>query len=91
MIHNLGTELLPGDESSNRRAAAGDEPPIEPLPIVALRSPSGCSTRLFRLPVILASTSPIRRHMLEAAGVDREVRGLENASDHAPVWIELRV
>ena len=23
------------------------------------------------------------------AGVDREVRGRENASDHAPVWIEL--
>ncbi|KFL26132.1 exodeoxyribonuclease III [Devosia sp. 17-2-E-8] len=26
---------------------------------------------------------------LVAAGVDREVRGLENASDHAPAWIEL--
>ena len=24
------------------------------------------------------------------AGVDREVRGIENASDHAPVWITLR-
>jgi exodeoxyribonuclease-3 len=26
---------------------------------------------------------------LEAAGVDREVRGREKASDHAPVWIDL--
>jgi exodeoxyribonuclease-3 len=26
---------------------------------------------------------------LEAAGVDREVRGKEGASDHAPAWIEL--
>ncbi len=26
---------------------------------------------------------------LKAAGVDRDVRGEENASDHAPVWIEL--
>jgi exodeoxyribonuclease-3 len=26
---------------------------------------------------------------LQAAGVDREVRGLEKASDHAPAWIEL--
>jgi exodeoxyribonuclease-3 len=27
---------------------------------------------------------------LEAAGVDREVRGREGASDHAPAWIKLR-
>ena len=27
---------------------------------------------------------------LRAAGVDRDVRGTDNASDHAPVWIELR-
>jgi hypothetical protein len=27
---------------------------------------------------------------LVAAGVDRDVRGKDNASDHAPVWIELR-
>jgi exodeoxyribonuclease III len=30
------------------------------------------------------------RDRLEGAGVDREVRGLEGASDHAPVWIRLR-
>lgn len=29
------------------------------------------------------------RNRLEAAGVDREVRGREGASDHAPVWIRL--
>jgi exodeoxyribonuclease-3 len=27
--------------------------------------------------------------MLESAGVDRWVRGLESASDHAPTWVEL--
>ena len=27
---------------------------------------------------------------LAAAGVDREVRGRPDASDHAPVWIEIR-
>jgi len=26
---------------------------------------------------------------LKLAGVDRDVRGRDNASDHAPVWIEL--
>ena len=33
--------------------------------------------------------SPSLAGRLVAAGVDREVRGRENASDHAPVWIEL--
>lgn len=28
-------------------------------------------------------------HVLRAGGVDRAVRGLEGASDHAPAWIEL--
>ena len=27
---------------------------------------------------------------LTAAGVDRDVRGWEKPSDHAPVWVELR-
>ena len=26
---------------------------------------------------------------LQAAGIDREVRGREGASDHAPVWVVL--
>lgn len=34
--------------------------------------------------------SPALSGRLVAAGVDREVRGKDHASDHAPVWIELR-
>jgi exodeoxyribonuclease III len=34
--------------------------------------------------------SPKAAKQLVACGVDRSVRGKENASDHAPVWIELR-
>jgi len=41
-----------------------------------------------RLDHILLSPSILDR--LQAAGVDRDVRGKEDASDHAPVWIELR-
>lgn len=33
--------------------------------------------------------SPAIRSRLTAAGIDRPVRGWPNASDHAPVWIEL--
>lgn len=40
-----------------------------------------------RLDHMLVSPSLVDR--LRAAGVDRGVRGKENASDHAPVWIEL--
>jgi exodeoxyribonuclease-3 len=34
--------------------------------------------------------SPQAEKLLVAAGVDREVRGWEKTSDHAPVWIELK-
>jgi exodeoxyribonuclease III len=34
--------------------------------------------------------SPKVEKQLHAAGVDREVRGWEKTSDHAPVWIELK-
>jgi exodeoxyribonuclease-3 len=34
--------------------------------------------------------SPVLAQSLRDAGVDREVRGLEGASDHAPTWIEIR-
>jgi exodeoxyribonuclease-3 len=34
--------------------------------------------------------SPHFKRRLIAAGVDREVRGWETTSDHAPVWIELK-
>ncbi len=33
--------------------------------------------------------SPALAKRLTGAGVDREFRGREKASDHAPVWIEL--
>ena len=33
--------------------------------------------------------SPKLSRQLTAAGVNREVRGWEKTSDHAPVWIEL--
>lgn len=36
-----------------------------------------------------ALLSPQVARRLKSAGVDREVRGWEKASDHAPVWIEL--
>ena len=34
--------------------------------------------------------SPSIKARLKAAGVDRDVRGWDKASDHAPTWIELR-
>ena len=41
-----------------------------------------------RLDHLLLSKKLARR--LTGAGVDREVRGLEDASDHAPVWVTLK-
>jgi exodeoxyribonuclease III len=41
-----------------------------------------------RLDHILLSKKLARR--LTAAGVDRDVRGEDNASDHAPTWVELK-
>lgn len=40
-----------------------------------------------RIDFVLLSPALARR--LVAAGVDRDMRGRENASDHAPVWVEL--
>jgi bifunctional non-homologous end joining protein LigD len=34
--------------------------------------------------------NPVLAERLTSAGVDKEVRGWEKSSDHAPVWIELR-
>jgi exodeoxyribonuclease-3 len=34
--------------------------------------------------------NPAAAKRLEDAGVDKEVRGREGASDHAPVWVELK-
>jgi exodeoxyribonuclease-3 len=33
--------------------------------------------------------SPALAGSLKAAGVDRDVRGREKPSDHAPTWVEL--
>jgi exodeoxyribonuclease III len=41
-----------------------------------------------RLDHILLSSALTER--LQSAGVDRHIRGLQDASDHAPVWAELR-
>jgi exodeoxyribonuclease III len=41
-----------------------------------------------RIDHLLLSKESAKR--LVASGIDRTVRGKENASDHAPVWIELR-
>ena len=41
-----------------------------------------------RLDHLLLSKKLARR--LSGAGVDREVRGLPDASDHAPVWVTLK-
>lgn len=41
-----------------------------------------------RIDHLLLSPDPARR--MRCAGVDREVRGLEGASDHAPAWVELK-
>ena len=41
-----------------------------------------------RLDHLLLSAKAAER--LVDAGVDRDVRGLENASDHAPAWVVLR-
>src|SRR6185312_8585307 len=41
-----------------------------------------------RIDFLLLSKESAKR--LQAAAVDRAVRGKPNASDHAPVWIELK-
>ena len=41
-----------------------------------------------RLDHLLLSKKLARR--LRTAGIDRDVRGVEGASDHAPVWITLK-
>src|ERR1700727_3449245 len=41
-----------------------------------------------RLDHILLSSALTER--LQSAGVDRHIRGMSDASDHAPVWVRLR-
>jgi exodeoxyribonuclease III len=40
-----------------------------------------------RIDFVLLNPAAAKR--LKAAGVDREMRGVEKASDHAPVWVEM--
>ena len=58
------------DESSNIAFAGSDKVRIWPVPSPGLGLSKRFSTRLSFLALILASTSPIRRQMLDAAGVD---------------------
>lgn len=73
MIHKLGTESVPVDESSNSRSGGSDKERIEPAPSPGLALRSRFSTRLFELDLILASGSPIRHQMLVDAGVEHRV------------------
>jgi endonuclease/exonuclease/phosphatase family metal-dependent hydrolase len=34
--------------------------------------------------------NPVAAKRLKGAGVDKEVRGVTGASDHAPAWVELK-
>jgi septum formation protein len=63
-------ETVPVDDSSNGVFATGRIAPVEAVPMFALALQGAFSTRFTRLPLILASTSPIRRQMLSDAGVD---------------------
>lgn len=60
----------------------GADPP--PIFRRGLRSQRNAGIRLDHLLLTAAL-----RDTLEAAGFDREVRGRNRASDHAPIWIRL--
>ena len=72
MIHRLGTESIPVDESSDKRERWSNGVVVEPIPMFTLRLRACLSTRL-PVSLILASSSPIRRDMLRSAGVEFEV------------------
>ena len=57
------------------------------LYVLGLHAKPLAARRGLRLDHILLSPELAER--LKAAGVDRAVRGKPNASDHAPVWVEL--
>ena len=72
MIHRLGIKFIPGDESLDKRERWSNAAVVEPVPMFALRLRACLSTRL-PVPLILASSSSIRRDMLRSAGVDFEI------------------
>jgi exodeoxyribonuclease-3 len=51
---------------------------------------SGSRRRNARLRIDHLLLNPVAAKRLSSAGVDREVRGWEKTSDHAPTWVELR-
>jgi predicted house-cleaning NTP pyrophosphatase (Maf/HAM1 superfamily) len=63
-------EFIPVDGFADCANQWSNNAPIEPAPMSALGLHHGFSTRLLGLALILASSSPIRRTMLDAAGVD---------------------
>jgi septum formation protein len=65
-------ESIPVDEIADGAILWSNKLPIEPAPMSGLGLHHGFSTRLLRLPLILASSSAIRRAMLDAAGVAYE-------------------
>src|SRR3954447_19077443 len=69
MIHKLGMDLVPVDECSHWASKAADETLLEPVPSPGLGLVRVFSPRLYELGLLLASTSAIRHHMLDAAGV----------------------
>ena len=72
MTHRLGVDFIPGDESLGEPAPARDKPAIGTFHWSALLRHQRFSTRLC-MKLILASSSAIRRAMLEAAGVEFSV------------------
>jgi septum formation protein len=96
-IHRLGVDFIHGDESLGGCAAIGDKHAIEAVHRFALRRRRRFSTRLF-MGLILASSSAIRRAMLQAAGVAHEVvaagideDALKNGADGGPVDLAQRL
>jgi len=96
--HSYGKDALLQPESRARyarlleqgwrdgvRALHPDEPSYSYWSYLRNRWPRDAGLRIDHL---LLSNKAAKR--LTAAGVDRAVRGEENASDHAPVWVELR-
>jgi 5'-3' exonuclease len=79
------TRLLRQGWSDAIRALHPQEPQYSYWSYLRNRWPRDAGLRIDHL---LLSGQAAKR--LAAAGVDRTVRGEENASDHAPVWIELR-
>jgi len=58
------------DGIENKASRHEDGSDVEPAHDIALGAPTGFSTRLFEMALILASSSAIRRQMLDHAGIE---------------------